>query len=106
VLSLEKLAKLEAEDNEAEGNRQLGKFVRYGQVIQLKHVMTQRFVRMSSTEAAELDVLNMCVDLSAAHSKRNKSFFTLFVLLVCLLNTKGPFFDAPYRHPLSPDAPL
>ena len=93
MLSLEKLAKLEAEDNEAESNRQMGKFVRYGQVIQLKHVMTQRFVRMSSTEAAELDVLNMCIDLSVAHSKR-KPFNPLFLfcfVLFCLpvLNTNA-----------------
>jgi hypothetical protein len=64
------MAKAEAHDNEIEFNRQLGKFVRYGQIIQFKHIMTQCNLRISSTEAAKLDVLNMKVDFDAAYSKR------------------------------------
>jgi len=63
----------ETQDNELETHRQIGKYVRYGQIIQFKHILTQRSVRMSSTEAAELDVLNMAVDLSKDNSKRRSS---------------------------------
>ena len=70
---MEKLAKSEERDNEVEFHRQMGKYVRYGQVVQFKHMMTQRNMRISSTEAAKLDVLNMSVDLDAAHSKRQNA---------------------------------
>lgn len=70
-MTLEKLAKTENADNDMEFKRQLGKPVRYGQVIQLKHVITGKYVHASSTDAASLDIMSMAAILSAENSKRN-----------------------------------
>jgi len=75
--SLEKLAKTEAKDNDLEFNRQLGKSVRYGQGIQLKHIITGKYVQSSSSEAAALDVMNMMVSLSPDNAKSNAIFLSV-----------------------------
>ncbi len=48
-LRLKRAADAEALDNEQDFNRRRGDPVLYGQIVQLLHVASQRFVRTSST---------------------------------------------------------
>ena len=70
IRQLEKLAESEQKDNEIELARQFGKNVTYGQIIQLRHVLTGTNVKISTSDAAQLEVLDLAVQLSSANSKR------------------------------------
>jgi hypothetical protein len=63
-------ARAEREDDANELKRQMGKAITYGQVVQLRHVLTQYMLAASSTDAAELDVMNLDVSLSPETSRR------------------------------------
>lgn len=54
-------AKAETEDNELEQKRQQGKKVLYGQVIQLKHALTQKYIHVSTTTTSFTESSNMAV---------------------------------------------
>lgn len=77
---LAKLAESEQRDNEIELGRQFGKVVTYGQIIQLRHVLTNTNLKISTSDAAELDVLDLAVQLAAANSKRPSAFLDFFLL--------------------------
>nr|XP_022341732.1 inositol 1,4,5-trisphosphate receptor type 2-like isoform X5 [Crassostrea virginica] len=62
-------ADAENKDNEAEQTRQHGKRVRYGEVVQLKHVFTGKFVHMSTTQTSQKDKNNMKVSLHEYNAK-------------------------------------
>ena len=95
IRQLEKLAESEQKDNEIELARQFGKNVTYGQIIQLRHVLTGTNVKISTSDAAQLEVLDLAVQLSSANSKRKmpcQKFFLggrhqtpFFSLLDCYL---------------------
>jgi len=57
-------------DDAQELQRQLGKPIVYGQVIQLRHLLTEMWLSASSTDAAELDAMNLNVSLVADSSRR------------------------------------
>ncbi|XP_060075349.1 inositol 1,4,5-trisphosphate receptor type 1-like [Ylistrum balloti] len=62
-------AEAENKDNEAEQARQYGKRVRYGEVVQLKHIFTGKFVHMSTTQTSQKDKNNMKVSLHEFNAK-------------------------------------
>ncbi|KAK3085572.1 hypothetical protein FSP39_005468 [Pinctada imbricata] len=62
-------AEAENRDNEAEQQRQHGKRVRYGEIVQLKHVFTGKFVHMSTTQTSQKDKNNMKVSLHEYNAK-------------------------------------
>lgn len=70
IKELEKHAVTEKADNELEFSRQLGKPVRYGQVIQLRNSLTKKYICADSTNAAKLDILNMAAFMNAENAKR------------------------------------
>lgn len=70
VRKMERLVEAEKNDNRKEQARQQGRGLKYGQVIQLRHVMSHSFLRFSNREAATTDVMNMRVELSGDNSKR------------------------------------
>ncbi|ELT91343.1 hypothetical protein CAPTEDRAFT_201920 [Capitella teleta] len=59
----------ENEDNISEQRRQHGKRVRYGEVIQLKHVFTSKYIHISTTQTSRRDKNNMLVHLQEYNSK-------------------------------------
>jgi len=67
----------EQRDNELEQARQRNRPVVYGQAVQLRHVLTNRYLYISSTEASRLDILNMQVSMADAPSKRTPSQFPI-----------------------------
>ncbi|KAL3860316.1 hypothetical protein ACJMK2_010455, partial [Sinanodonta woodiana] len=62
-------AEAENNDNEAEQKRQHGKRVRYGEVVQLKHIFTGKFVHMSTTQTSQIDKNYMKVSLHEFNAK-------------------------------------
>jgi len=70
---LQRLVEAELRDNELEQARQRNRPVVYGQAVQLRHVLTNRYLYISSTEASRLDILNMQVSMADAPSKRTPS---------------------------------
>ncbi|XP_074653546.1 inositol 1,4,5-trisphosphate-gated calcium channel ITPR2-like [Tubulanus polymorphus] len=62
-------AKAEHQDNVAEYNRNIGKIVKYGQVVQLRHLFTGKYVHVSSTQGSVRDKNNMKVILSEHNAK-------------------------------------
>ena len=54
-------ARAEDKDNLAEQTRQHGKRVRYGEVVQLKHLFSRKFVHMNTTQTSQKDKNNMKV---------------------------------------------
>ncbi|XP_071176008.1 inositol 1,4,5-trisphosphate-gated calcium channel ITPR2-like isoform X12 [Mytilus edulis] len=62
-------AEAENKDNEAEQKRQHGKRVRYGEVFQLRHMFTNKFVHMSTTQTSQQDKNNMKVSLHDFNAK-------------------------------------
>ncbi|GFO23773.1 inositol 1,4,5-trisphosphate receptor type 1 [Plakobranchus ocellatus] len=69
-------AEAEKKDNLAEQTRQHGKRVRYGDIVQLKHIFTGKFVHMSTTHTSKNDKNNMKVSLIEFNAK-NAQFFVL-----------------------------
>ncbi|XP_055890997.1 inositol 1,4,5-trisphosphate receptor-like isoform X3 [Biomphalaria glabrata] len=62
-------AEAEKKDNLAEQTRQHGKRVRYGEIVQLKHVFTGKFVHMSTTHTSKNDKNNMKISLIEFNAK-------------------------------------
>ncbi|XP_050396213.1 inositol 1,4,5-trisphosphate receptor type 1 [Patella vulgata] len=62
-------AEAENKDNMAEQKRQHGKRVRYGEIVQLKHLFTRKFVHMSTTHTSKKDKNNMRVSLHEFNAK-------------------------------------
>ncbi|CAL1526674.1 unnamed protein product [Lymnaea stagnalis] len=62
-------AEAEKKDNLAEQTRQHGKRVRYGEIVQLKHLFTGKFVHMSTTHTSKKDKNNMKVSLIEFNAK-------------------------------------
>ncbi len=48
-------------DNEAEQKRQKGRQLRYGQIIQLRHMFTGKYIHASSTQTSNRDKNSMMV---------------------------------------------
>ncbi|EDV25315.1 uncharacterized protein TRIADDRAFT_55241 [Trichoplax adhaerens] len=64
-----KLADAEAMDNSQEQKRQTGRQLTYGQVVQLKHVFTNKYISASSTHTSQTETSNMLVQLSEYEAK-------------------------------------
>ena len=64
--------------NVIERNRSLGSKVSYGQIIELQHEMTNKFLQASSSEASITDAQNMMVELVQEPKKRTIFFFSSF----------------------------
>ncbi|KAL4234550.1 hypothetical protein ACF0H5_006191 [Mactra antiquata] len=62
-------AQAENNDNELEQKRQHGKRVRYGEIVQLKHILTGKFVHMSTTQTSQIDKNYMKVSLHDFNAK-------------------------------------
>ncbi|XP_064638087.1 inositol 1,4,5-trisphosphate receptor type 2-like isoform X2 [Lineus longissimus] len=62
-------AEAENNDNIAEQKRQHGKRVRYGEIIQLKHVYTGKYIHVSTTQGSVRDKNNMLVSLHDYNAK-------------------------------------
>eukprot|EP00054_Salpingoeca_dolichothecata_P021398 m.136903 g.136903 ORF g.136903 m.136903 type:complete len:2486 (+) comp23973_c0_seq1:94-7551(+) len=73
IAKLKKHADAEAEDNRIEQLRQRGKQLMYGQIVQLRHTFSGRFLKANTSETASLDHSNMKVNL-AVDANRDCSF--------------------------------
>ncbi|XP_052703114.1 inositol 1,4,5-trisphosphate receptor type 3-like isoform X2 [Crassostrea angulata] len=62
-------ADAENDDNILEQKRQLGKKVLYGQVIQLRHQFTNKYIHVSTTKTSDTESNNMAVELKEENSK-------------------------------------
>ncbi|CAH1798712.1 unnamed protein product [Owenia fusiformis] len=65
-------ADAENDDNVAEQKRQQGKKVRYGEVVQLRHVFTGKYIHISTTQTSRRDKNNMMIflqDFNAKHAQ-------------------------------------
>ncbi|WAR13356.1 ITPR1-like protein, partial [Mya arenaria] len=62
-------AEAENADNLQEQRRQMGKRVRYGEIIQLRHVFTNKFVHMCTSQTSQIDKNNMVVMLQEFNAK-------------------------------------
>ncbi|KAK2186847.1 hypothetical protein NP493_187g03055 [Ridgeia piscesae] len=62
-------ADAENEDNVCEQRRQLGKKVVYGQVIQLKHMFTGKFIHVSTSQTSRTEPSNIQVALEKKNAK-------------------------------------
>lgn len=59
----------ENEDNILEQKRQQGKKVLYGQIIQLRHLFTNKYIHVSTTKTSNTETNNMAVELLAENAK-------------------------------------
>ncbi|XP_076096104.1 inositol 1,4,5-trisphosphate-gated calcium channel ITPR3-like isoform X9 [Mytilus galloprovincialis] len=59
----------ENDDNNLEQKRQQGKKVVYGQVIQLQHSFTQKYIHVSTTKTSSTESNNMAVELLESNAK-------------------------------------
>ncbi|XP_062567417.1 inositol 1,4,5-trisphosphate receptor type 3-like isoform X1 [Saccostrea cucullata] len=62
-------AEAENEDNVLEQKRQQGKKVLYGQIIQLRHLFTNKYIHVSTTKTSNTETNNMAVELLADNAK-------------------------------------
>ncbi|VDI71716.1 Hypothetical predicted protein [Mytilus galloprovincialis] len=62
-------AQAEDADNAAEQKRQMGKRVRYGEIVQLKHVLTSKYVHMCTSQTSQRDKNNMMIMLHNYNAK-------------------------------------
>ncbi|XP_078335085.1 inositol 1,4,5-trisphosphate-gated calcium channel ITPR2-like [Crassostrea virginica] len=62
-------AEAENADNAAEQKRQMNKRVRYGEIVQLKHVFTNKYVHMCTSQTSQQDKNNMMVMLNEFNAK-------------------------------------
>ncbi|PVD21456.1 hypothetical protein C0Q70_19629 [Pomacea canaliculata] len=69
LLQAKMAADAEDKDNLAEQTRQHGKRVRYGEIVQLKHMFTGKFVHMNTTHTSKKDKNNMKVSLVEFNAK-------------------------------------
>ncbi|CAG2222632.1 unnamed protein product [Mytilus edulis] len=68
-LSNQLAAQAEDADNAAEQKRQMGKRVRYGEIVQLKHVLTSKYVHMCTSQTSQRDKNNMMIMLHNYNAK-------------------------------------
>ncbi|XP_033730119.1 LOW QUALITY PROTEIN: inositol 1,4,5-trisphosphate receptor type 2-like [Pecten maximus] len=59
----------ETEDNETEQKRQQGRKVLYGQIVQLRHVFSSKYIHVSTTKTSETESSNMAVELLSVNAK-------------------------------------
>ncbi|XP_078311676.1 inositol 1,4,5-trisphosphate-gated calcium channel ITPR2-like [Crassostrea virginica] len=62
-------AEAEKDDNTLEQKRQQGKKVLYGQIIQLRHLFTNKYIHVSTTKTSDTESNNMAVELKEENSK-------------------------------------
>ncbi|KAK3086885.1 hypothetical protein FSP39_024881 [Pinctada imbricata] len=62
-------ADAENADNAAEQKRQMGKRVRYGEIVQLKHSFTNKYIHMCTSQTSHQDKNNMLVMLQEFNAK-------------------------------------
>ncbi|XP_048744986.2 inositol 1,4,5-trisphosphate receptor type 2-like isoform X4 [Ostrea edulis] len=62
-------AEAENDDNILEQKRQQGKKVLYGQVIQLRHLFTNKYIHVSTTKTSNTETNNMAVELLGDNAK-------------------------------------
>ncbi|XP_041376656.1 inositol 1,4,5-trisphosphate receptor type 1-like [Gigantopelta aegis] len=62
-------AEAENADNAAEQKRQLGKRVRYGEIVQLKHYFTNKYIHMCTSQTSQRDKNNMMIMLQDFNAK-------------------------------------
>ncbi|XP_061178320.1 inositol 1,4,5-trisphosphate receptor type 2-like [Saccostrea echinata] len=62
-------AEAENDDNILEQKRQQGKKVLYGQIIQLRHLFTNKYIHVSTTKTSDTETNNMAVELKEENSK-------------------------------------
>ncbi|XP_071092410.1 inositol 1,4,5-trisphosphate-gated calcium channel ITPR3-like isoform X4 [Haliotis cracherodii] len=62
-------ADAENADNAAEQKRQLGKKVRYGEIVQLKHTFTNKYIHMCTSQTSQRDKNNMMIMLQDFNAK-------------------------------------
>ncbi|XP_029657301.1 inositol 1,4,5-trisphosphate receptor-like, partial [Octopus sinensis] len=62
-------AEAENNDNAAEQKRQHGKRVRYGEIVQLKHRFTSKYLHMCTTQTSQHDKNNMMISLNEFNAK-------------------------------------
>ncbi|XP_077867819.1 inositol 1,4,5-trisphosphate-gated calcium channel ITPR2-like, partial [Saccoglossus kowalevskii] len=67
---LKRLSEKEMSENEKEQARQLHTPVKYGQIIQLKHVFTKKYIHVSTTHTSNTEHSNMRVELLDHHAKK------------------------------------
>lgn len=69
-----------------------GSRVTYGQVIQLQHEMTNKFLHASSSGASVTDAQNMKVELVRELKKRNFSSFSFSFFLLSEVNLNNNYY--------------
>ncbi|KAI8746410.1 inositol 1,4,5-trisphosphate receptor type 1, partial [Biomphalaria glabrata] len=62
-------AEAENADNMSEQKRQQGKKVRYGEIVQLKHVFTGKYIHMCTSQTSQRDKNNMMIMLQEFNAK-------------------------------------
>ncbi|XP_060552412.1 inositol 1,4,5-trisphosphate receptor type 2-like [Ruditapes philippinarum] len=62
-------AEAENMDNAQEQKRQLGKRVRYGEIVQLKHVFTNKYIHTCTSQTSQVDKNNMVIMLQEYNAK-------------------------------------
>ncbi|XP_021341779.1 inositol 1,4,5-trisphosphate receptor type 2-like [Mizuhopecten yessoensis] len=62
-------ADAENADNAAEQKRQMGKRVRYGDIVQLKHALTNKYIHMCTSQTSQTDKNNMVIMLQDFNAK-------------------------------------
>ncbi|GFN95264.1 inositol 1,4,5-trisphosphate receptor type 1 [Plakobranchus ocellatus] len=62
-------AEAEHADNTSEQKRQQGKKVRYGEIVQLKHVLTNKYIHMCTSQTSQRDKNNMMISLQEYNAK-------------------------------------
>jgi len=62
-------AEAENEDNVSEQQRQQGKKVLYGQIVQLQHMFTGKYIHVSTTQTSRMETSNMQVYLADYNAK-------------------------------------
>ncbi|XP_025079753.1 inositol 1,4,5-trisphosphate receptor type 3-like [Pomacea canaliculata] len=63
-------AESEKEDNEMEQKKNQGKKVLYGQIVQLRHLFTNKYIHISTTKTSYREGNNMAVELHSHNSKQ------------------------------------
>ncbi|KAL5022859.1 hypothetical protein ScPMuIL_002014, partial [Solemya velum] len=62
-------ADAENADNAAEQKRQMGKRVRYGEIVQLKHIFSNKYIHMCTSQTSQIDKNNMMIMLQEFNAK-------------------------------------
>ncbi|KAK3095936.1 hypothetical protein FSP39_021047 [Pinctada imbricata] len=68
VAKAKQAADLEREGNELIQDRQMGKKLQYGQIIQLRHLFTNKYIHVSTTNTSVTESNNMSVELKTENA--------------------------------------